>query len=809
MDHNVRKRLILCGGQLDGGALENLCRSSPNQGIRSPTSQGIIRLRLLLPYCRRLATVATSTVEGHMNRRTPFARALRQVYGYARAFVGRPAADALRGLVRCIFPIASLLLWVALIFSDQGKDVLRHVVEALSADESINDAAFLGLATTGLGLSIWYTLRWMLTVQLAGVRFRRKEPGWFRVLLPRVAGAAVPMLVAVCVLFLVPPDASGEPAARQKVQTASYLIGGSFVVIAVAMFVFFVSRRKIFRLGKSSTLPLRAPLPTETRLVLWWSTGALLMLSVIFTLVPLAGPRVIGSAAAPALAVAVINLIGTFLLTYLPMKRGIPSLAIVVVAWAVLAGFLNDNHTLRDAPDAKYPAADRPDLREALKTWLTAQGVTENKSRTGPDRVYPIIIVASEGGGIRAAYWTAAVLDKLHAPRPPEQSTFDASRHVFALSGVSGGSLGLASWLAVRRGNLCPPPPSVEPPSYPPTTAPLALSRDFLSPALVGLFYYDLAQSFWPWPYPWFDRSRGLEEGWQRAHSQVPGRPFEHTLGALYEGCPQLPLLFMNTTVVETGQRGIMAPVSLEFIKSAPEPAPDASAQWGRDVVDLMDRKWTTSTQPLSGLVHHSARFPIVSPPGSVESSNGREGRQQEDRTEAFRRHHQPHTRMRLVDGGYFDNSGVQTALDLFLALKGLKDVVPGVQLRPVLLVVSNSGAADPDGASQVEKKLEPSAPRLLHDSLSPLRALVGVRDSHTRIMLAEAQERFGADNVIKIPMPLNAKGADPALGWSLSSHATQFMDGKALSAVEEAYERIAKASCNRSSGSDVCEAKP
>ena len=751
-----------------------------------------------------------------MRRRNPLLRIVRWARWGARTFIGRPAADALRGLVRCLFPVGSLLLWFGLIFSDQGKDVLRHVVEALSPGEefSLNDATFLGFAAIALGLSIWYTMRWMLTVQLAGVCFRRVRPGWFRVQLPRAAGAAVPMLVAVCVLRNLPSDCC---AAEAPVRMAGYLMGASFVAIAAAMFAFFVGRRRVFRrLGQPTTLPMRAPLPTETKLVLWWGSGVLVMLALIFTLVPLAGPRVVGSAAAPALAIAAINLIGTLVLTYLPMKRGVPSLAVVVLVWAVLAGLHNDNHTLRDAPDARYPAAERADLKEALWAWLAAQGVASSAAHSGPDRVYPVIIVASEGGGIRAAYWTAAVLDRLHEPSPVGAS-FDAGRHVFALSGVSGGSLGLASWLAVRRGRLCSPPASAEPPSDPPTTATVALSRDFLSPALAGLFYYDLMQSFWPWPYPWFDRSRGLEEGWQRAHSQVPGRPFEHTLGALYAGCPQLPLLFMNTTVVETGKRGIMAPVSLTFIK----PPPGGATHWGRDVEDLMDAKWTTATQPLSGLVHHSARFPIVSPPGSVEYSEDRdgqggtryEGRHPEDRTEAFRRHHQPHTRMRLVDGGYFDNSGIQTALDLFIALSGLqeelKKEVPGVQLRPVLLVISNSAAADPGEAPKDKPPPELSAPRLLHDLFSPVRALVGVRDSHTRIMLAEAQMRFGPGNVIKIPMPANAKGADPALGWSLSRQAVRFMDDAALDVVQKVRETVATAACSRTSASDVCEPKP
>ena len=56
---------------------------------------------------------------------------------------------------------------------------------------------------------------------------------------------------------------------------------------------------------------------------------------------------------------------------------------------------------------------------------------------------HPLYIVATEGGGIRAAYWTAAVLGEIQDKNP------NFAAHLFAISGVSGGSLGAAVFEAL------------------------------------------------------------------------------------------------------------------------------------------------------------------------------------------------------------------------------------------------------------------------------------------------------------------------------------------------------------------------
>jgi hypothetical protein len=59
-----------------------------------------------------------------------------------------------------------------------------------------------------------------------------------------------------------------------------------------------------------------------------------------------------------------------------------------------------------------------------------------------------LTLVSAEGGGIRAAYWTGVGLGRM------EEATNETfSTTVVSMSGVSGGSLGIATWLAAQEKN--------------------------------------------------------------------------------------------------------------------------------------------------------------------------------------------------------------------------------------------------------------------------------------------------------------------------------------------------------------------
>ena len=109
-------------------------------------------------------------------------------------------ADALRGGVRLMFPLASLLVLIGLIYSAQGRDVLRALVSDAAIPQASGDHVYAGLifllaASAALSLSVWYASRWLLTAQMAALPLPAAGP--WQTWLPRVLGFAAPLAIAL------------------------------------------------------------------------------------------------------------------------------------------------------------------------------------------------------------------------------------------------------------------------------------------------------------------------------------------------------------------------------------------------------------------------------------------------------------------------------------------------------------------------------------------------------------------------------------------------------------------------------------
>src|SRR5205814_1339450 len=108
-----------------------------------------------------------------------------------------------------------------------------------------------------------------------------------------------------------------------------------------------------------------------------------------------------------------------------------------IVAFAVFlfsACNWNDNHVIRHTND---PARHLPPPSDSQFTeWL------KNRPDSGDYRSYPVFFVATEGGGLRAAYYTSLVLSAIQDRCPA------FAQHLFAISGVSGGSVGAGIFAA-------------------------------------------------------------------------------------------------------------------------------------------------------------------------------------------------------------------------------------------------------------------------------------------------------------------------------------------------------------------------
>ena len=120
---------------------------------------------------------------------------------------------------------------------------------------------------------------------------------------------------------------------------------------------------------------------------------------------------------------------------------------LLLILW-FLSGLSQNGHALRTNSPNPEEFADRTDginTEDAINMWADL-----NRNQNGQAA---LVLVASSGGGIRAAYWTALVLSKLN--EIPE-----FRQHLFAISSVSGGSLGASLFRASltsasRHGGRC------------------------------------------------------------------------------------------------------------------------------------------------------------------------------------------------------------------------------------------------------------------------------------------------------------------------------------------------------------------
>ncbi|CAD6514460.1 hypothetical protein ACFQ3P_04620 [Paraburkholderia sabiae] len=255
----------------------------------------------------------------------------------------------------------------------------------------------------------------------------------------------------------------------------------------------------------------------------------------------------------------------------------------------------------------------------------------------------PRIIVNAYGGGLRAAIFTAQVL-----ALADDASCGEFGEHIQAMSGVSGGSLGIAVYLAARQElkplrlwEGCVAGSDAHPLSTPLTDVVTeALVQDHLSPSIARMLSVDLLPLVPP------QRGMAMLDSWNDAlvgalknappvrgdKAYAPRVTLAVRLGQLGGAILPPPRVYFNTTDADSGARRWFSNFS-----------PNAESTSGGNVTAL---EWSGVT--VGEAVLDSARFPVISPAGAFPPDYQRE--------KVLPR--------RLVDGGYADNSGAQTLLD-------------------------------------------------------------------------------------------------------------------------------------------------
>lgn len=316
---------------------------------------------------------------------------------------------------------------------------------------------------------------------------------------------------------------------------------------------------------------------------------------------------------------------------------------VVALMSALLVLWRSDNWVPKPAEDKAPPPVATISLDDALAAWvkhLYDQG-DALLAHAGSARL-PVYFVNAEGGGIRNAYWTALVLDRLAADVP------DFRTRAFSYSGVSGGSVGLA----VDR--VCAKKPTSA--ERQDCLEQLA-NADLITPLISTWLFEDVLAQILPTSiFSGFCEtpacgvlSRGVrfEDAILRA---VPG--IEAGIVASRAGQGHQPYLFLNSTWVESGERAIASEV---FIDWRDFPA-------ARNQLNLLQRDLSLATA-----AHNSARFPFINAIGALQVPKGA---CVADLQQPLQLGAAKETMMcgHLADGGYFDNSGGHTTANILNA---------------------------------------------------------------------------------------------------------------------------------------------
>lgn len=343
--------------------------------------------------------------------------------------------------------------------------------------------------------------------------------------------------------------------------------------------------------------------------------------------------------------------------------RRTPLVSVLVIA-VVLAGLTSGGSTIHRVADVAAPVPTRAPVSGMLQSWLSRPGACEVV--VDGQRVRPMIMIAAEGGGIRAAYWTVKGLDAL------DGGTGGCGAHSTLFSGgASGGSVGLT----VARFSGTPQDPGTDRA----VKAVRAMAEpETLGQAVIGTFVRDPAYAATGVPLgtngaapagAWADRARLIELGWDGAYA---GRPwgtadFLADPGGL---SPATGPLVLNSSSVASQCRAWVSQLDLEQ-PVPPEPGTTGEQRCDRRVgpgartIDLFAaygpvagrgedclRSVTASTAALL-----TARFPFVTPGGVVGGCDVSGG--SPDGQRSF------WPRTQLIDGGYIENTGLATVTDL------------------------------------------------------------------------------------------------------------------------------------------------
>jgi hypothetical protein len=469
--------------------------------------------------------------------------------------------------------------------------------------------------------------------------------------------------------------------------------------------------------------------------------------------------------------------------------KQIPIFAFLLV-WILFAGAFDhpDYHDVREITATAPWNTLSPD--QALAAWKGSQ--------PSPDgRTHPLLFITANGGGIKAAVWTALVLDcalgngagirdtdvrdYCRTLNPSGDDRWSSS--VFVASGVSGGSVGLVSYADDHDAST--------------DWLRTVLGDDFVSPSVSWQLLVEAPRTLLQFGSAAnMDRGEILERAWERADRErsrsarlwsalaAPGGDDDYA-GAAAAGFfaslgqqPRPPFLMLNGTSVEDGCRLVVSDVRLTTDDSSKNcttitrlqapAAPTEAAVASRDVIPFICNSFggqgdvRRSTAALL-----SARFPYVSPSGRL--------------TECA----DPSVHVHVVDGGYGDNSGGASIAALWSSLQdpigGLHGTDPCV--APVLLQIDSGYGPTPEAKTTDVPELR--VPLITQGTARSIRTIEGRDAAGLPFRRPLVDDRGIVDREAIVYLRTNPEG-QASLGWTMDDSTFDQLERQLLANKED-----------------------
>jgi hypothetical protein len=340
-------------------------------------------------------------------------------------------------------------------------------------------------------------------------------------------------------------------------------------------------------------------------------------------LVSAKGYMVFGATAMICMAFACWQIIYTVLYFFDKVQTRFPIRFFLLVMF-LITSFYNRDHPVRILKEAN--GTPPLPLNQHFDKWLNHLK-EDTTYRLGANKdTLPVVFIASEGGALRTGAFAAMMLAKLGDNFP------SFNKYIYCYSGVSGGALGVNFYNALRINKLT----TTDTISYSSATESF-FKTDFLAAVTGKLVFGEIINYFIPWHIQRLDRAIALEKAWEYGFEKINTN--KNILAGSFNQAidSTLPAVFINTTEVETGLQCMWSNVNINGL-----PLSSRTNLYNRANQNLA----------YSTAINLSTRFPLISPGAAIFFGNT----------------HQQ--RFHFVDGGYYENAGSETLLEVMKNLQ-------------------------------------------------------------------------------------------------------------------------------------------